>query len=136
MGVERSRRVWSLLHNLISLRGSTASIFQMSAPKSRLLQLAKVSAKIFDQNFNPTNARTGAKILAQRLKGPTLANYYGNPDFIKFTHLKKLYPGYNFVDESEEYRLTMIDLRKRRGKGAPTKKREASGETKKTKKRK
>lgn len=105
-------------------------------PKSRLLKLAEVSAKIFDQNFNPTNARTGAKILSQRLKGPSIAKYYGNPDFLKFKHLKKLYPGMNFVDEEEQYRLTMIDLRKRRGKGAPTKKREASSDSKKTKKRK
>ncbi|CDO94798.1 unnamed protein product [Kluyveromyces dobzhanskii CBS 2104] len=108
----------------------------MSVPKSRLLKLAEISAKIFDQNFNPTNARTGSKILAQRLKGPAISNYYGNPDFIKFKQLKKLYPGMNFVDEEEQYRLTMLELRKRRGKGAPTKKREASGDSKKTKKRK
>lgn len=107
----------------------------MSVSKARLLKVAEISAKIFDQNFNPTNARTGSKILSQRLKGPTIAGYYGNPDFLKFRHLKTLYPGFQFVDLEEEYRLSMVEARKRRGKGAPKKKKEASsgGKTKKRK---
>lgn len=108
----------------------------MTVLKGRLLKVAEVSAKVFDQNFNPTGARTGAKILSQRLKGSTIASYYGDPDFLKFKHLKKLYPDFSFADLQEEYRLSMIEARKRRGKGAPKKKKEASGGGSKTKKRK
>lgn len=108
----------------------------MAVPKNRLLKVAELSAKIFDQNFNPTGARTGAQILAKRLKGPTVASYYGNPDLLKFKHLKTLYPGFRFVDSDEEYRLTMLEARKRRGKGAPKKKKADSAGAAKTKKRK
>lgn len=103
--------------------------------KNRLLKVAEVSAKIFDQNFNPTNARTGSRILSKRLKGPVVAGYYGDPDFLKFKHFKTLYPDFQFGDQKEEYRLSMIEARKRRGKGAPKKKKEASsgGKTKKRK---
>ncbi|KAH3899088.1 probable Mitochondral 37S ribosomal protein S27 [Saccharomycodes ludwigii] len=108
----------------------------MSIPKNRLLKLAETSARIFDQNFNQTNVRTGAKILSKRLKGPSIAEYYGNPDFIKFKHLKILYPDFNFVDKNEEYRLSMNQAKRRRGKGAPPKKKEVNGGKNKTKKRK
>ncbi|SCU85983.1 LAME_0D03928g1_1 [Lachancea meyersii CBS 8951] len=108
----------------------------MSVPKQRLLEVASLSAKIFNQNFNPTATRNGGKILAKRLKGPSIAGYYGNPDFLKFKHLKTLYPGFKFADQEEDYRLLMNEARKRRGKGAPTKKKEASKDKGKTKKRK
>lgn len=108
----------------------------MSIPKSRLLKIANLSAKIFDENFNPTATRTGSKILSKRLKGPSIVGYYGNPDFLKFKHLKTLYPGFSFADQQEEYRLLMNEARKRRGKGAPAKKKEASKDKSKTKKRK
>ncbi|SCU99322.1 LADA_0H18998g1_1 [Lachancea dasiensis] len=108
----------------------------MSVPKHRLQEVAALSAKIFKQNFNPTAARNGGKILAQRLRGPSLANYYGNPDFVKFKHLKTLYPGFTFADQEEDYRLLMNEAKKRRGKGAPAKKKEASKDKSKTKKRK
>lgn len=108
----------------------------MSIPKDRILKVAQISAKIFDQHFNPLAVRTGSKILSSRLKGKSISSYYGNPDFIKFKHLKKIYPGFNFVDEEEEYRLSMIELRKRRGKGAPPKKKEKSSEKSKTQKKK
>lgn len=108
----------------------------MAVSKARLLKVAELSAKIFDQNFNPTNVRTGAKILSKRLKGQTLAGYYGNPDTLKFKNLKTLYPGIKFVDPEEEYRLSMVEVRKRRGKGAPTKTKESSGDKGKSKKRK
>ena len=80
----------------------------MSVPKSRIMKLAALSAKIFDENFNPTAVRTGGKILSQRLKGPSIVNYYGNPDFLKFKHLKTLYPGFNFADQGEDYRLCLL----------------------------
>lgn len=105
----------------------------MSVPKKRLLKLAELSAKIFDQNFNPSAARTGSKILSTRLKGESIASYYGNPDFIKFKHLKTLYPGVQFFDEEEDYRLMKVAQRKRRGKGPPAKKKEANTNKKRKK---
>ncbi|SCV00073.1 LAMI_0G02718g1_1 [Lachancea mirantina] len=108
----------------------------MSVSKTQLLKLAEISAKIFDQNFNPSCNRTGSKILSKRLKGSSVAGYYGNPDFLKFKHLKTLYSEFNFVDKDEEYRLMMIEAKRRRGKGAPAKKKEASKDKGKTKKRK
>lgn len=108
----------------------------MTVPKNRLMAIAELSAKIFDHNFNPTGVRTGGKILAQRLKGPAIANYYGNPDFIKFRTVKKLYSDIPMSDPSEDYRLMMVSARKRRGKGAPkkTKKGEVKDSGKKKKK--
>ncbi|CCD24553.1 mitochondrial 37S ribosomal protein mS33 NDAI_0D02390 [Naumovozyma dairenensis CBS 421] len=105
----------------------------MPVLKARLLKVAELSAKIFDENFNPTGARTGAKILSQRLKGPAIASYYGNPDVLKFKHLKTLYPNFQFTDPEENYRLAKIEAKKRRGKGAPkkTKKGDVKGKGKK-----
>lgn len=105
----------------------------MSVPKARLLKLAEISAKIFDQSFNPSGVRTGSKVLSRRLKGPSVAGYYGNPDFLKFKHLKTLFPDTSFIDEQEEYRLSKIEGLKRRGKGAPKKmkKSAAGGKSKK-----
>ncbi|GMM55060.1 mitochondrial 37S ribosomal protein [Maudiozyma humilis] len=105
----------------------------MSVPKARLLKLAELSAKVFDQNFNPTAARTGAKVLSRRLRGPSVASYYGNPDFLKFKNLKTLFPDTEFIDEEEQYRLGKVEGLKRRGKGAPkkTKKGAAGGKSKK-----
>lgn len=97
----------------------------MSVPKQRLLKLYELSAKIFDQNFNPTSARTGSQILAKRLKGPVVAGYYGNPDWIKFKHLSTLFPDTEFVDPEEQYRLNKVSGLKRRGKGAPKKMKKA-----------
>lgn len=105
--------------------------FSMSVPKARLLKVAELSAKIFDQNFNPTGIRTGSKILNERLKGPSIASYYGNPDILKFRHLKTLYPDIEFVNLDERYRLSMVEARKRRGKGTPKKmKKEAAAAAK------
>ncbi|ODV98168.1 hypothetical protein PACTADRAFT_185414 [Pachysolen tannophilus NRRL Y-2460] len=104
--------------------------------RQRLLELQKLSCEIFQTTFNPTNQRTGSKILSKRLIGPTVANYYGNPDFLKFKDVAKLYKNEDFklVDPREEYRLNLAASRKRRGKGAPTKKKEASSKDGKKKK--
>lgn len=108
----------------------------MSVPKNRLMKLYEVSAKIFDQNFNAAGTRTGAKILAKRLKGPSVANYYGNPDFIKFKNLKTLFPDSEYIDEEEHYRLTKVEGKKRRGKGAPKKAKKEDVAAKNNKKKK
>lgn len=109
----------------------------MSAPaKSRLLQVAKLQAKIF-HNITPTATaqRTGSKILQQPLKGPTVASYYGPTEFITTKQLNAKFPMYKFVDPEEEYRLDVLGTRKRRGKGAPTKKRSKAEENGKKKKK-
>lgn len=90
--------------------------------KQKFQALTKIKAEIYGNNYNPENIRTGAKVLRKRLVGPTVANYYNNPDFLRFKDLKKLFPQFNFVDLEEQYRLTMVAARKRRGKGAPKKK--------------
>ncbi|CDR39207.1 CYFA0S03e00848g1_1 [Cyberlindnera fabianii] len=103
--------------------------------KARLLQLAQVQAKIFNQVFNPTGERTGAKYLKQKLKGDVIKSYYGPTEFITTKQLNAKFPMYKFVDPEEEYRLDILASRKRRGKGAPAKKREApSADSKKKKK--
>lgn len=94
---------------------------KMAIPKERLLKLYGLSAKIFEQNFNPTGVRTGSHILSKRLKGPAVAGYYGNPDWIKFKNLSTLFPDVDFVDPVEQYRLNKVSDLKRRGKGAPKK---------------
>lgn len=105
----------------------------MSVPKARLAKLYELSAKIFNQNYNPTGVRTGSQILAKRLKGPTVADYYGNPDWIKFKHLSTLFPDVEFVDPVEQYRLDKVAGLKRRGKGAPKKMKKGDVATKKGK---
>lgn len=102
------------------------------------MEVSRVSSQIFQTTFSPTNGRTGAKILRKPLKGPTIANYYGNPDFLKFKDINNLLagPGFSLVNEQEEYRLSINDSRRRRGKGAPQKKREAASKDPKSKKKK
>lgn len=89
---------------------SPVPIINMSSKHllAKFQALAKIRSEIFGTNFNPDGARTGAKVLRKKLVGPTIANYYNNPDMIKFKHLKKLFPQFSFVNEDEEYRLTMV----------------------------
>jgi hypothetical protein len=92
----------------------------MSASPARLSQLAQLSAKVFSNVYNPTCARTGNKILRQRLIGQTLTGY--NPQkLVHFRDIKALYPELGLVDLDEKERLDEIARRKRRGKGAPKK---------------
>ena len=105
----------------------------MAVPLERLLKLYELSAKIFDQNFNPTGVRTGSHILSKRLKGPSVASYYGNPDWIKFKNLSTLFPDVHFVDPVEQYRLDKVSDLKRRGKGAPKKAKKGDAAPKKGK---
>lgn len=89
-------------------------------PAARLAQLAQLSSKIFDTVYNPTAARTGNKILRQRLLGPSLTQYHPTP-LVHFRDIKALYPELGLVDVDEQARLDEIARRKRRGKGAPKK---------------
>ena len=91
-----------------------------AAQPARLAQLAQLSCKIFQNVYNPTAARTGNKVLRQRLVGPTMTAY--NPQkLVHFRDIKALYPALNLVDMEEKARLDEIARRKRRGKGAPKK---------------
>ncbi|KAI5819092.1 mitochondrial ribosomal subunit S27-domain-containing protein [Pyronema omphalodes] len=91
-----------------------------SVARSRLLELKKLSASIFGTTFNPTGARTGNKILRQRLKGEALKDYY-LPKLVSIKTFRKQWPDMDFVDEDEEMRLENVERAKSRGKGAPKK---------------
>jgi hypothetical protein len=67
-----------------------------------------VTASIFGTTFNPTGARTGNKILRQRLKGEALKDYY-LPKLVSIKMLRKQWPDMDFVDEDEEMRLENVE---------------------------
>ncbi|KAI7856660.1 mitochondrial ribosomal subunit S27-domain-containing protein [Circinella umbellata] len=91
-----------------------------SASPGRLAQLAQLQCKIFQNVYNPSAARTGNKILRQRLLGPSMTAY--NPEkLVHFRDIKALYPDLGLVDIDEKARLDEIARRSRRGKGAPKK---------------
>lgn len=100
-----------------------------SAPRERLLQLYKarhfrhprtnihpltqpsvsqLGTQVFNTTFNPTNLRTGNKVLRQRLRGPALLDYYlKRGPTIK--DMKKMWPEMRFVDEDEEQRVQAVE---------------------------
>lgn len=91
--------------------------------KERLDQVRKLTAQIFDQNWNPNNLRNGAKILREPLKGPKVASYYGeNGAAPTFKDFKEWFPELKLIDPKEAYRVKMVLDRKKRNKGAPKKK--------------
>ncbi|KAI7897979.1 mitochondrial ribosomal subunit S27-domain-containing protein [Cokeromyces recurvatus] len=91
-----------------------------AATKTRLAQLSQLSCQIFSNVYNPTGARTGNKILRQRLIGPTIAAYHPQK-LVHFRDISALYPQLELIDMDEKVRLDEIARRKRRGKGAPKK---------------
>ncbi|KAI9704701.1 MAG: mitochondral 37S ribosomal protein S27 [Bogoriella megaspora] len=107
----------------------------MSVARSRILDLMKVQSRIFSTTFNPHALRTGNKILRQRLRGPTLAQYYPRR-VVTIRDLKKAYPEYEVWDEKEEERLEHVAALKAKGKGPPKKKRTAEESKKFGKKKK
>lgn len=95
--------------------------------KSTLHTIQKIQASVFRETLNPQKIRTGSKILTKPLIGQTVANYYGSSNFPTVSKLCKFLSdeSYNVVNPHEEYRLDQIASKKRRGKGAPKKIREA-----------
>ncbi|KAL0090849.1 mitochondrial ribosomal subunit S27-domain-containing protein [Phycomyces blakesleeanus] len=91
-----------------------------SAAPAKLAQLAQLSCKIFQTVYNPTSARTGNKVLRQRLLGSTLTQYHPEK-LVHFRDLKAMFPELDLVNTEENERLEEIARRKRRGKGAPKK---------------
>lgn len=98
----------------------------MSGPsRTRLDQILRLSKQIFKTTYNPSQVRTGAKVLRQPLKGETVREYY-KPSGIDLKLLRKIDPEPNHYDEKEERRLERIANRKRKGKGKPAKAKEAN----------
>ncbi|CAG8457585.1 10320_t:CDS:2 [Paraglomus occultum] len=89
-------------------------------PKPRLLKLQELTCSLFNTVYNPTSARTGNKILKQRLIGPSIVNWYP-AKMIKLKEISNMFPDFDLVDQGEQRRLDDIARRKRRGKGAPKK---------------
>ncbi|KAK5256545.1 hypothetical protein LTR16_003024 [Cryomyces antarcticus] len=100
-------------------------------PKNHCPRIAQLTVhfqaqcRIFSTTFNPTNIRTGNKVLRQRLKGSALAAYYPRK-VVTIRDLQKLYPNFETWDEEQEDRVEHILIQKSRGKGAPKKKRTAA----------
>lgn len=108
----------------------------MAVPYSRILDLAKVQCRIFSLNFNPQRLRLGNKVLRQRLRGSTLAEWYPKKT-VSFRDLQDSYKplGLTMFDEAEDDREEAIQIAKLRGKGRPKKKRTAA-ESRSAKKKK
>jgi small subunit ribosomal protein S33 len=88
--------------------------------KTRLAQLAQLSAKLFNNVYNPTGERTGNKILRKRLIGPTVVGWYPKR-IITLREITDAFPGMKLINQEEKLRLEEITKRKKRGKGAPKK---------------
>ncbi|KAG8853378.1 hypothetical protein FRB96_008168 [Tulasnella sp. 330] len=92
----------------------------IAAPtRSRLSALTRLRCDIFSTLYNPTGARTGAKYLRARLRGPAMVEYY--PQQITFKEIDKKYPELKLINFEEEQRLDDVEQHKSRGKGAPKK---------------
>ena len=59
--------------------------------------------------YNPERIRTGNKILRERLKGPSIAEYYPRRA-PTVRDLKKLFPDLDTWDDDEEDRLEALTL--------------------------
>src|SRR6185369_6089769 len=88
--------------------------------KSRLLDLTKLTCKLFKNVYNPDSKRTGNKILRQNLIGPTVTNWYPTK-LITIRQITDMFPEMNLINLEEKQRLDDLTKRKRRGKGAPKK---------------
>lgn len=86
---------------------------------SRLAALTRLRCSVFQTSYNPTSARTGAKYLKARLRGPSMVQYY--PKILSFSDIIKASPEMELIDMKEEQRLRDVEDKKARGKGAPKK---------------
>lgn len=89
--------------------------------RSLLTSLNQLRCSIFQTVYNPTSARTGAKYLRARLRGPSIAAYYPPREQMSIGALNRTCHGFNLVDVDEVKRLIDIKEHKARGKGAPKK---------------
>ena len=86
---------------------------------SRLAALTRLRCEIFQTAYNPTSVRTGAKYLRARLRGPSMIQYY--PDELTVARFNHMGGNFKIQDWDEYQRLTDVEEKKRRGKGAPKK---------------
>ncbi|PVU92815.1 hypothetical protein BB559_003575 [Furculomyces boomerangus] len=98
----------------------------MASLHLRRLELAKISARIFNKTINPTFSRIGRKMLEQKPSSISIGNYYPTDEVYqssKFRHFRNEFKDMAFkpVDFDEIDRLQANDALKRRGKGAPKK---------------
>ncbi|KIK96674.1 hypothetical protein PAXRUDRAFT_137973 [Paxillus rubicundulus Ve08.2h10] len=87
----------------------------------RLTALTKTRCSIFQTAYNPTSARTGAKYLRARLRGPSMVKYYPQDIDLSMSKLAKQWPELELVNFAEAQRLRDVEAKKARGKGVPTK---------------
>ncbi|KAF2637684.1 hypothetical protein P280DRAFT_471871 [Massarina eburnea CBS 473.64] len=106
----------------------------MSVARDRILALMRTQCSIFNTTYNPQRLRLGSRILHQRLKGPSVAEYYP-PRIGAISQLRKLYPKYDILDEKEEDWVEHLNVAKSRGKENPKKKKTAAESKKFTRKR-
>src|SRR5882757_5023404 len=88
----------------------------------RLAALTKTRCSIFQTAYNPTSARTGAKYLRARLRGPSMVKYY--PAEANIAQIIRQWPELEMRNYAEEERLQDVEDKKKRGKGAPKKAKE------------
>jgi small subunit ribosomal protein S33 len=92
--------------------------------KARLATLSELTARLFDNVYNPTGVRTGNKVLRQRLIGPVLTSYYPElfgKEAMVYRKIARAFPELQLVNVANEERLDELERRRRRGKGAPKK---------------
>lgn len=88
----------------------------------RLAALTRSRCSIFQTAYNPTSARTGAKYLRARLRGPSMVKYY-TPE-ANIAQIMRQWPELEMINFAEEGRLQDVEDKKKRGKGAPKKAKE------------
>lgn len=86
---------------------------------NRIQALDRLRASIFQTSYNPTGVRTGAKYLRNRLRGPSMVEYY--PPEVDLAKIAREYPELEIINEAEQQRLQDVLDRKTRGKGTPKK---------------
>ncbi|KAI9219620.1 mitochondrial ribosomal subunit S27-domain-containing protein [Blastocladiella britannica] len=101
---------------------------------AKVRALNALSCSVFQTVHNPTHARTGLRVLRDRLAGPQLTSYYPAEE-LNLTRLNAaLKPtGIKLVDFEDQLRLDKIKALKARGKGAPLKGQGKAGLKKKKK---
>lgn len=93
---------------------------KVAPSSSAVASLKALQAKVFGTTYNPTHARTGAKVLRQRLQGPSMLSYY--PSTVNFKSIQKLAPGLGRLQDAREtQRLKDVERKKMLGKGPPKK---------------
>lgn len=93
---------------------------KVAPSSSAVSSLKALQAKVFGTTYNPTHARTGAKVLRQRLQGPSMLAYY--PPTVNFRSLEKIAPGLGRLQDIREIqREKDVERKKMLGKGPPKK---------------